>query len=296
MKKLTIFTPTFNRARLLPRLYQSLLAQTCTNFVWLVIDDGSTDGTAALVDGWRASGPLDIEYRYKPNGGMHTAHNLAYATMRTELNVCVDSDDWLPARAVETILHRWASVRGDASVAGILGLDADADRRVIGTRLPKDGTRSTLAALYGKLGVRGDKKVVYRTDVVQRFPPYPVFANEKLVPLAWLSRLIDQQYRLACFNDVYTIVEYQPDGSSSTVLKQYFESPCGFAEWRKLCIEFPASRRERLWAAIHLEACRHILGLRLGCAQSPMPALSRLCVPFGWLLYGYLRWRKWHAA
>lgn len=99
---LTVFTPTYNRAHTLPRTYQSLCRQECKDFVWLVVDDGSTDGTADLVRSWQqeANG-LEIRYIYKENGGMHTAHNAAYEVIDTELNVCIDSDDCLADGAVK---------------------------------------------------------------------------------------------------------------------------------------------------------------------------------------------------
>ena len=90
---LTVFTPTYNRKNALKRTYSSLCNQTCKDFVWLVVDDGSTDGTANLVNRWRADdNDFEIQYIYKENGGMHTAHNVAYANIKTELNTCIDSD------------------------------------------------------------------------------------------------------------------------------------------------------------------------------------------------------------
>ena len=84
MAFLTVFTPTYNRAHTLPRTYQSLCRQECKDFVWLVVDDGSTDGTADLVRSWQqeANG-FEIRYLYKENGGMHTAHNAAYEVIDT---------------------------------------------------------------------------------------------------------------------------------------------------------------------------------------------------------------------
>ena len=93
--KLTVFTPTYNRAHTLPRLYNSLVRQSCQDFKWLIIDDGSSDNTRILVDTWRnEQNGFDIVYNYKKNGGMHTAHNRAYELIDTELNVCIDSDDF----------------------------------------------------------------------------------------------------------------------------------------------------------------------------------------------------------
>ena len=107
MKTLTVFTPTYNRAHTLPRLYQSLCAQTSDDFEWLVIDDGSTDGTRDLVAQWKEDDVIPIHYIYKENGGLYTGYNVAYLTIETELNVCIDSDDAMPADAVEKIVMIW---------------------------------------------------------------------------------------------------------------------------------------------------------------------------------------------
>ena len=112
---LTIFTPAYNRAHTLPRTYESLCRQSCKDFIWLIVDDGSTDNTAALVQQWQSrDNGFEIQYIYKENGGMHTAHNAAYANIHTELNTCIDSDDMLADGAVEKILNKWAEVKDNA--------------------------------------------------------------------------------------------------------------------------------------------------------------------------------------
>ena len=104
MKQLTIFTPTFNRAYILNKCYESLKDQTVKEFIWLIIDDGSTDNTEELVREWISEGILEIRYIYKKNQGMHGAHNTAYENIDTELNTCIDSDDYMPIDGVEKIL------------------------------------------------------------------------------------------------------------------------------------------------------------------------------------------------
>lgn len=101
MKTLTVFTPTYNRAHTLGRTYESLLRQTDQDFEWLVIDDGSTDNTRRLVQGWIAEDKIPIRYIHKENGGLYTGYNTAYANIETELCVCIDSDDYMPDDAVE---------------------------------------------------------------------------------------------------------------------------------------------------------------------------------------------------
>ena len=208
MIKLTVFTPTYNRAHTLKRTYDSLLEQSCKNFIWLIIDDGSTDNTRELVDEWRKNeNGFEIQYIYKQNGGMHTAHNVAYENIHTELNVCIDSDDCMGKNAVQLILDKWDQVY-DKGYAGIIGLDADFEGNVIGCGFPGDLQETTVIGYYHS-GGKGDKKLVYRTDIINKYPPYPVFEGEKYVALSYKYRLIDQTYKMAVLNQILCNVEYQ---------------------------------------------------------------------------------------
>ena len=123
--KLTIFTPAYNRAHTIERMYESLCRQKCKDFIWLIVDDGSSDNTRKIVEEWiKRDNEFEIQYVYKENGGMHTAHNVAYQNIYTELNVCIDSDDELAEDAVSKILDKWSKVCHQG-YAGIIALDAD---------------------------------------------------------------------------------------------------------------------------------------------------------------------------
>ena len=176
---LTVFTPAYNRAHTLHRCYESLCRQKCKQFKWLIIDDGSSDNTKELVESWiKEDSGFEIIYHYKENGGMHTAHNAAYQLIDTELNVCIDSDDYLADDAAEKIITFWKKY-GSNKYAGIIGLDADFNGKIIGKRFPKDLKSTTLSGYY-QAGGSGDKKLIYRTDVITKYPEYPVF--HPLVP------------------------------------------------------------------------------------------------------------------
>ena len=281
---LTIFTPAYNRAHTLPRTYKSLLDQNCKDFIWLIIDDGSTDETADLVQRWRKNeNGFEIRYIYKENGGMHTAHNVAYENIDTELNVCVDSDDCLALGAVEKILKKWSEVR-DLGYAGIIGLDADMNTgKIIGKGF-KAGVEETTLVDYYATGGAGDKKLVYRTDVINQYPPYPVFKGEKYVALGYKYRLIDQDYKLAVLNEVLCDVEYQIDGSSKTMLRQYVNNPNGFSFWRKICMQYPESKKRLFIDCIHYASSSFIGGNKNYIQESPRKILTILASPFGWVL------------
>lgn len=285
---LTVFTPAYNRAHTLPRTYKSLCQQDCKDFIWLIIDDGSTDNTGELVKAWQGkNNGFEIRYLYKENGGMHTAHNAAYAAIDTELNICIDSDDCLAEGAVKKIIDYWNEVNGK-NYAGIIGLDADFSGNIIGTGFPDGMTETTLTGYYA-VGGRGDKKLVYRTDIIKQYPPYPVFEGEKYVALAYKYRLIDQDYRLAVLNEVLCNVEYQPDGSSNTMWNQYLKNPRGFAFWRKVCMQYPTTKKRLFIDCIHYVSscvlCKENHFLR----RSPKKALTCVAFPFGVMLSMYIR-------
>ena len=168
---------------------------------------------------------------------MHGAHNTAYELIDTELNVCIDSDDYMPEDAVEKIKSFWLKYGSD-KVSGMIGLDSNTNHEVIGTRLPENIKSSTLFDLYNKYGVIGDKKLVYRTELTKLYP-YPLFENEKYVGLAYKYYMLDQQYEMLLMNEVLCCVEYLQDGSSLNMFHQYRKNPKGFAFYRKELMKLP---------------------------------------------------------
>ena len=290
MPTLTIFTPAYNRAHTLPRTYESLLSQDCKDFVWLIVDDGSSDNTEELVRSWQDNdNSFEIRYIYKENGGMHTAHNTAYEHIDTELNVCIDSDDCMAKGAVGKILTKWNEVKG-LGYAGLIGLDADLEGNLIGAGFPEGMTETTLMGYYAA-GGSGDKKLVYRTDVINQYPPYPVFEGERYVALAYKYRLIDQDYKLAVIDEVLCNVEYQADGHSTGMWREYVRSPKGFAFWRKVCMQYPESSKRLVVDCIHYIAESLIAGEKHFLRESPRKMLTIVMLPFGWMLKNYI-WRK----
>lgn len=291
MPLLTIFTPAYNRAHTISRTYQSLLAQDCRDFTWLVVDDGSTDHTAELVRQWQSQdNGFEIRYIYKENGGMHTAHNVAYANIHTELNVCIDSDDALAEGAVKHIVNVWSRI-DTQKYAGIVGLDADMNTgKVIGTSFPKEMEETTLHGFYAS-GGRGDKKLVYRTDLMQALPDYPVFPGEKYVSLGWKYQLCDQIRPLVTTNQVLCNVEYQADGSSKNMFRQYLRNPKGFAFIRKENMKYHTDWKENFKDNIHYVSSSILAKNRHFVGESPMKAMTMSAIPFGVALTAYIKWK-----
>lgn len=287
LENLTIFTPTYNRAYCLTNCYESLKRQTCKNFIWLIIDDGSSDNTKELVDSWIAEKYIKIMYHWQQNQGMHGAHNTAYEMIDTELNICIDSDDYMPNDAVEKILSFWSRY-GNDEVSGIIGLDLYTNGQIIGSKLPENLKYSTLFNLYNKHGVTGDKKLVYRTELTKKYP-YPIFKNEKYVGLAYKYYMLDQQYEMLLMNEPLCYVEYMPDGSSMNMLNQYRKNPRGFAFYRKELMKLPFTNRVfKYRQAVHYVSSSFIAKNKRFMQESPCKGLTICALPLGVILYSYI--------
>ena len=287
MKKLTIFTPTFNRAYVLSKCYESLKDQTVKEFIWLIIDDGSTDNTEELVREWISEGILEIRYIYQKNQGMHGAHNTAYENIDTELNTCIDSDDYMPIDGVEKILNFWEK-NGSNNVAGIAALDAYDNGQVIGDRFPENIDKSTLFDIHYKYKIKGDKKLIYRTELTKDYK-YPIFEGEKYVSLSYKYTMIDRNYKLMLMNEVVCIVNYMEDGSSLNMIKQYRRNPKGFSFLRIHNLNNPNAKvLFKFKECIHYVSSSFISKNKRFLIETPCKILTILAIPFGMAMYFYI--------
>lgn len=287
-KTITVFTPTYNRAYILGKCYESLNRQTCKDFEWLIIDDGSTDGTEELVRKWQAvDNGYEIRYVYKENGGLHTGYNAAIANMDTELSVCIDSDDAMPDDAIERILKVWKTV-DDPDVAGIVGLDYDQNGALIGKLLPEADSINA-ATLLCTPGM-GDKKYIMRNDLFRSVAPMPVFPGERNFNPHYFVIRLSEKYRFKPVNQCFCQVEYQPDGMTANIWKQYVNSPNSFAELRRVILKVPGmTLKYRYKTAAHYVASSIMAGNRNFFKLSPAKLLTVAAFPVGIVLCGYIK-------
>ena len=251
-KLITVFTPAYNRKDCIHRCYESLQNQTSHNFQWLIIDDGSTDGTEEVIKEWQANEKdFQIIYDYKENGGLHSAYNRGIELTDTELFVCIDSDDWMPLDAIERIEKIWKEISGHNYV-GIMGIDQYENGECVGGKFPQGISEMYLYEKLTKYKVPGDKKMIHRTDLLKKVAPMPTFPGEKNFNPSYMMYQLDQFGKLYVTNECFCIVDYQPDGMSSNIYKQYRNSPKSFAETRKLYMSFPEiSTSFKLRQSIH---------------------------------------------
>lgn len=287
MNLLTVFTPAYNRAYTLHKCYESLLRQTCKDFEWLIVDDGSTDNTKELVNKWINENKINIRYIYQENQGMHGAHNTAYENINTEINVCIDSDDYMTDDAVEKIINFWKANKKN-NIAGIAGLDIYDNGNIIGDKFPNEIKMSTYWDIYHNLKIKGDKKLVYRSDLTKKYP-YPIFKGEKYVGLGYKYAKLDSEYKLLLLNEPLCVVTYMEDGSSNNMLKQYRKNPKGFAFLRLEDMKNPkASFLFKLKSNIHYISSSLICKNKKFIKESPCKVMTVVCFPLGFILYKYI--------
>ena len=243
MKLLTIFTPTYNRAYLLPELYRSLCKEPSDSFIWLIVDDGSTDNTQELVENWQRENLIEIVYFQQENGGKMRAHNKGVELCTTPLFFCIDSDDQIATGAVEKILETHQTLRDDEFLGGI------AAKRLIINKLASkdlpDKKRSTLHNIYAS-GFKGDTSLVFKTDVLREFP-FPEIEGEKFVTEGYVYDQIDQKYELLILNEFLMRCEYQEDGYTFNAGSLYLKYPKGWALYFSQYYKFYAkSMRDRI--------------------------------------------------
>lgn len=244
---ITIFTPSYNRAQLLYGAYKSLCLQTCKDFEWLIVDDGSTDETFETVKCFNEEHKIKIRYYKKSNGGKHTAINQGAKLAEGELFWILDSDDSLPENAISKVISVWKSLDDDvdldddsdvsadgrrsksrsmskSKLAGICGYMAHHDGTVIGSPIVENGTVASSIDMRHKLHITGDMMEVWRTDVIREFP-FPEIKGERFCPEILVWNRIAKKYPLYMIPDVIYYRDYLDGGLTDNIVKIRMKSP-----------------------------------------------------------------------
>ena len=220
----TIFTPTYNRGNLLTRLYQSLLDQKSRDFEWLIVDDGSTDDTAAIVQAFIDEKKIDVCYYKKENGGKHTAYNYALDLARGKWFLCVDADDLLHKDALTKIS---VAVSGLSTDTGIIAYKEDMQGNRLSAAFPQDVDSCKISELSLKYHCPGEFSLVLPRELAAQYK-FPVFPPERFVGESVIYDRIDEVCDWMLLPEVITVCEYQPDGYSSNFAKLMKQNPSGF--------------------------------------------------------------------
>lgn len=223
---LSIITPTYNRAKELERVYESLKNQTSKNFEWLIIDDGSKDETKKIIKNFLKSKDFKIEYIYKENGGKPSAYNRGVEIANGEVLICLDSDDLLTKEAVKTINDDYKEIKNNTEIAGLVYNCTDLNtNKTIGTNLPNN-VIDTYYNIYEKHQVKGDKLQVIKKEIAIKYP-FPIINKEKFVPEALVNNRISLKYKFLYKDKNLMIKEYLDNGYSANYFNLVKKNPLG---------------------------------------------------------------------
>ena len=286
----TVFTPTYNRAHTLPRVYDSLKTQTFRDFEWLIVDDGSSDGTGALVKQWQHKASFPISYIWQENGGKHAAINRAALEARGELFLFLDSDNAYIPTALERFKFHWDSIPTEQKekFSAVTALTQDPQGNIIGSRFPFDPTDSDSLEICFRYKVVGEKSGFHRTEVLKQFP-FPRFEGEtwQADSLAWYK--IALQYKTRYVNEPLQVYYSDPNSWSANIYKLRAENPKGarlyFKEYVNLEYPIPKTRLLRGYAN-YVRYCCHA-GIRIASQVRDIPSSLYwlAALPIGYLAY-----------
>lgn len=240
--KITIFTPTYNRRDYLKKCYESLYKQTNMDFKWLLIDDGSTDGTYDYIQSIISSSPFEIKYIKKENGGKHTAYNLAVDICDTEyIAVALDSDDGLKENAVETIYNYIKKITDD--YVGIV-FRKETNDEVVKVKYDINTLKDNSLSYISKNNLLNvECMFVFKTDYIKNYK-YPVLNNEKFFTEAFTYYQLDK--KMIWTNDYIYYGDYLEDGLTKNTYKLFVKYPLSWKYYNKLRMRLNNSRFLRL--------------------------------------------------
>ena len=218
MYKITIFTPTYNRLHTIDRLYESLERQTLKLFEWVIVDDGSKDGTYEYLLQKKNKATFKMKVIKQKNAGKHVAINRGVEEAEGELFFIVDSDDYLSDNAVEKILKIVEGLPNKNDFAGISGVRVNLSGKIIGDTFKEEVIDCT-ALERDRYQINGDKAEVYFTDILKKYP-FPVFEGENFLTesVVWY-RIANDGYKIRWTNEPFYICDYQEGGLSDTTGK-----------------------------------------------------------------------------
>lgn len=266
----TVLTPTYNRGYILGNLYQSLCDQDNHAFEWLIIDDGSTDNTEAMVGKWKKyKNGFNIVYLRKENGGKHRAINYAMGYIKTEYVFIVDSDDRLTKNAISHVIQWVETIDGDNSFAGVSGLrgfDPAIRNGGYPSGIPQGSYIDAGNRERRKFGLMGDKAEVYRTEWFRKCP-FPEFEGEKFLSECIVYNAIaDKGLKIRWFNEIIYIGEYRDDGLTNNLVSNRVACFRGFTEETKSEIRTRGMIRYRIIGR-YIQVAK-IKGLTIGAVRN----------------------------
>ena len=290
MKCISVITPSYNRANLLPKAYESLKQQTSKEFEWIVVDDGSKDNTDEVVQKFISENQIDIKFLKKENGGKHTAVNRGVKEASGELVLILDSDDILFKDAIETILNDWPEFAFDPKICGI-SYNRKINVNIKQPQFPKNKLVSNHIEFRYNKNFIADRVEVYRTEIMKKYP-FPEIKGERFMSETIVWNKIAYEYNTVYIDkDIYGC-EYIEGGLTSNSIKTRVNSPKGAMLNYEIMMKKPFKLKLRVKYSILYNAFSNFAKVsykeRIKNGNGLLITLSK---PFGDVIY--LKWKKY---
>lgn len=283
----TVFTPTYNRIDTLPRVYKSLQVQTFRNFEWVIIDDGSSDGTGDMVKLWQQQGnDFPIIYQWQPNQGKHIAYNSVAKLARGLLFTSIDSDDEIIPITLERLKFHWDHFSGEEkkTVAGVSFLGLNQYGVLIGDKYPKDYLIMDLMSMYFLNKVKGDKGGMVQTRAFKMYP-FPEHIKNIVVPEGTFMYQLAHDWKMCFINEALGKFWVDDRGDSlslfSTTKKNYAGAHYGHLCFLNYNMRF-FTRRPKLCIGEATRYCSLSFHLGIGLSKQ-VHAIKPLFAKMLWL-------------
>ena len=285
---ITVFTPAYNRAYTLGRLYQSLQQQDCLDFEWLVINDGSTDNTDALFQQWmQEKNVFSIRYYRIANGGKQRAINKALELAKGDYFFIVDSDDLLCSNAISFIKKGFKTLPESESFIGISTVKGDLEGNPIRYKPLIDETKGYVDLnnlQRAQYNLQADMAEVFFTAKLRLYK-FPVWSGEKFTPEAvvWDQLALDG-YKIRWFNEIVYLCEYQTDGLTNSSWNLLRKNPMGYAMLFNMQLKYVGGGKSRINLILQFLSCCCIAKEYGYISECNVGMSKYLLFPFGWLL------------
>ena len=283
----TVFTPTYNRAKLIHRVFESLMKQTFKDFEWLIVDDGSSDNTKEIIEQFKKEAPFSIRYIYQENGGKHRAFNRGVKEAEGEFFLTADSDDYFLADALGTLKHYWDLISKDEKkdFSAVTGLCIDNEGNVVGDKYPKDIFDSNSIETNFIYKIRGEKWGFQRTDVLKKFP-FKEFEGEKFISESSVWFAISKKYKTRYINKPLRIYEINSDSLSSNSITLRVNNPKGVFYSYSQEFNLPIPLRCKIKSMINcIRFSLYKKDMFLNCIKIQKKLLLPITLPIGILMY-----------
>lgn len=283
----TIFTPTYNRRDKIGRLYNSLKSQSCKDFEWLIIDDGSTDDTSELIHSFIEEKEVLIKYIKQSNGGKHTAYNTALTYAEGKYFFCIDSDDWISDDFIKKLLEE----DENNNYNGFIAYKSDSKNQLLSKVFPDQVKECSLIELSDTYCCKGEFSIIIRNDIAKNYK-FPVFKGEKFIGENVVYDKIGENYKFKLLHQIATICEYQEDGLTNNYNDLMKKNPSGFCLYYMQRIDLTHTLIKKIIFAGKYN-CFKIYCQNKDLRYCGKDKILVFCTkPIGWIFWGYYKIRR----